>query len=39
MGNSIFSIGLSGLYAAQAGLLTTSHNISNVSTPGYKVER
>ena len=35
MGNSIFNIGLSGLYAAQAGLLTTSHNISNVSTPGY----
>lgn len=35
MGNSIFGIGLSGLNAAQAGLLTTGHNISNASTPGY----
>ena len=35
MGNSIFGIGLSGLNAAQAGLLTTGHNISNISTPGY----
>ena len=35
MGNSIFNIGLSGLYAAQAGLATTSHNVSNVNTPGY----
>src|SRR5579862_1819739 len=35
MSNSIFGIGLSGLYAAQAGLLTTGHNISNVNTPGY----
>ncbi len=31
----IFSIGVSGLNAAQAGLATTSHNISNASTPGY----
>ncbi len=35
MGNGIFGIGLSGLNAAQAGLLTTGHNISNASTPGY----
>jgi len=35
MSNGIFGIGVSGLAAAQAGLLTTSHNISNVSTPGY----
>lgn len=35
MGNSIFGIGSSGLNAAQAGLLTTGHNISNASTPGY----
>ena len=35
MGNGIFGIGLSGLNAAQAGLLTTGHNISNVGTPGY----
>lgn len=32
---SIFNIGVSGLNAAQAGMLTTSHNISNASTAGY----
>ncbi|MCK9387830.1 MAG: flagellar hook-associated protein FlgK [Sulfuritalea sp.] len=32
---SIFSVGVSGLNAAQAGILTASHNISNASTPGY----
>lgn len=32
---SIFSVGVSGLNAAQVGILTTSHNISNASTPGY----
>ena len=35
MGISILDIGFSGLQAAQAGLLTTGHNISNASTPGY----
>src|SRR5438094_2382182 len=35
MSNGIFGIGVSGLAAAQAGLLTTSHNISNVNTAGY----
>jgi len=35
MGNSILNIGVSGLHTAQAQLLTTSHNISNASTPGY----
>ncbi len=35
MSTSIYGIGLSGLAAAQAGLLTAGHNISNVSTPGY----
>lgn len=35
MGNGIFGIGLSGLNAAQVGLLTTGHNISNAATPGY----
>src|SRR5688500_119622 len=35
MANSIFSIGLSGLNAAQAGVVTTGHNISNVNTPGF----
>ena len=35
MGTNIFNIGVSGLAAAQAGLLTTGHNISNASTPGF----
>lgn len=32
---SIFGIGVSGLNAAQAGLLVTSHNITNASTEGF----
>jgi flagellar hook-associated protein 1 FlgK len=32
---TILTVGVTGLNAAQAGLLTTSHNISNASTPGY----
>jgi flagellar hook-associated protein 1 FlgK len=32
---SIFSVGVSGLNAAQAGILTAGHNIANASTPGY----
>ncbi len=36
MGNRILDIGISGLQAAQNQLLTTSHNISNANTPGYK---
>ena len=35
MGDSILSIGASAIAAAQAGLTTTGHNISNVNTPGY----
>jgi flagellar hook-associated protein 1 len=35
MGSSILNIGISGLQSAQAGLLTTSHNISNAATPGF----
>ena len=35
MGTNIYGIGVSGLNAAQAGLLTTSHNIANASTPGF----
>jgi len=35
LGDSIFGIGLSGLNAAQAGLITTGHNISNANTPGF----
>ncbi|MCB1744893.1 MAG: flagellar hook-associated protein FlgK [Gammaproteobacteria bacterium] len=33
------NIGLSGLLAAQRSLATTSHNISNVNTPGYSRQR
>lgn len=32
---SIYSIGITALNAAQTGVLTTSHNIANASTPGY----
>ena len=32
---SLLSVGASGLNAAQAGILTASHNISNASTPGF----
>ena len=35
MSSGIYSLGLSGLAAAQAGLTTTGHNITNASTPGY----
>src|SRR5262245_58642 len=35
MGNGIFGIGISGLTAAQAGLVTTGHNIANANTEGY----
>jgi len=31
----MMSVGVSGLQAAQTALLTTSHNISNATTPGY----
>jgi flagellar hook-associated protein 1 FlgK len=33
--SNLFSIGLSGLWAAQTGVLTAGHNIANVNTPGY----
>ncbi|MEW6513287.1 MAG: flagellar hook-associated protein FlgK [Pseudomonadota bacterium] len=32
---SIFSVALTGLNAAQVGILTTNHNIANTSTEGY----
>lgn len=35
MTTNIFGIGVSGLRAAQAGLITSGHNISNASTPGF----
>src|SRR5688500_11459607 len=33
--SGIFGIAISGLNAAQAGLVTTGHNIANAATPGY----
>lgn len=36
--SNIFSIGLSGLQAAQIGIATAGENISNSTTPGYNVE-
>lgn len=35
----IFQSGISGLFAAQRSLATTSHNISNVNTEGYSRQR
>ncbi|MFX5602834.1 flagellar basal body protein, partial [Acinetobacter baumannii] len=35
MATNIFSIGQSALQAAMAAQATTSHNISNTTTPGY----
>lgn len=39
MGNSVFGVGVSALRAAQAGLVTTGHNIANAATPGYTRQR
>lgn len=39
MGSGLISIALTGINAAQAGLLTTSNNISNLSTEGYTRQR
>lgn len=39
MSTGIFSIGVSGLLAAQQALLTTEHNVTNANTPGYNRQR
>lgn len=39
MGTGIMSIGVTGMQAAQLGLLTTQHNIANASTAGYSRQR
>lgn len=36
MASGIFGIAVTGLNAAQAGITTTQHNISNVNTAGYR---
>lgn len=35
MASGFFNVGVTGLNAAQMGLLTSGHNIANASTPGY----
>lgn len=39
MSTGIYSIGVTGMQAAQLGLVTTEHNIANASTPGYNRQR
>ncbi len=39
MSTGLFSIGISGLNAAQLNLLATEHNVVNASTPGYTRQR
>lgn len=39
MSTGIISIGMTGLQAAQLGLQTTEHNITNVNTPGFTRQR
>lgn len=39
MSTGIFGIGVSGIRAAQVGLLTTDHNITNANTAGYSRQR
>lgn len=39
MSTGIFSIGITGMNAAQLGLVTTEHNIANATTPGYNRQR
>ena len=39
MSTGIFSVGITGMNAAQIGLLTTEHNITNATTAGYNRQR
>lgn len=39
MSTGIFGIGITGMQAAQLGLLTTEHNVANANTPGYNRQR
>lgn len=39
MSTGIYSIGVSGIAAAQLGLLATEHNVVNANTPGYTRQR
>lgn len=39
MSSGIFSVAITGMNAAQIGMLTTGHNITNADTPGYNRQR
>ncbi len=39
MSNGLFGIGITGINAAQLGLINTGNNIANVDTPGYNRQR
>jgi len=39
MSAGLISVGTTGIRAAQLGLLTTEHNITNANTPGYSRQR
>lgn len=39
MSTGIYSIGISGIAAAQMGMLATEHNVVNANTPGYTRQR
>ncbi len=39
MSSGIIGVGITGIRAAQVGLLTTEHNITNASTPGFSRQR
>lgn len=39
MSTGLFGIGVSGIAAAQLGLLATEHNVTNANTPGYTRQR
>ncbi len=39
MSSGIIGIGITGIRAAQVGLMTAEHNITNASTPGYSRQR
>ena len=39
MSTGIISIGVTGMQAAQLGLMTTEHNITNSNTPGFNRQR
>lgn len=39
MSSGLFGIGITGINAAQMGMMTTGHNIANVNTAGYNRQR